>query len=158
MPTLSSIPPERANAVVVVVVVIVDVARRRNAKEKYNAQPNDLLPLLRPPCDGHILNIGYHLGPIGRGTIIQKSQLHGKLYVKLQLITEGYCPGNLFTPRALVGHIIDSISLQQCFVDIHTLDLDPINQGMSVLLGVSVAIGSQLEGMESQLFGLNDYL
>ena len=35
MPTLSNIPPERANAVVVVVVVVVvDVAGRRNAKEK----------------------------------------------------------------------------------------------------------------------------
>ena len=32
-PTLSSFPPERADAVVVVVVVIVDVASRRNAKE-----------------------------------------------------------------------------------------------------------------------------
>ena len=39
-PTPSSDPPERANAVVVVVVVVVvDVARGRNAKEKYNAQP-----------------------------------------------------------------------------------------------------------------------
>jgi len=33
MPTLSSFPPERADAVVVVVVVIVDVAGRRNAKK-----------------------------------------------------------------------------------------------------------------------------
>ena len=33
MPTLSSFPPERADAVVVVVVVVVDVASRRNAKE-----------------------------------------------------------------------------------------------------------------------------
>ena len=66
MPTLSSIPPERANAVIVVVVVIVDVAGRRNAKEKYNAQPGYLLPLLRPPGNRHILYIGDHLGPIGR--------------------------------------------------------------------------------------------
>ena len=39
LPTPSSFPPERADAVIVVVVVIVDVAGRRNAKEKYNAQP-----------------------------------------------------------------------------------------------------------------------
>ena len=39
MPTLSSFIAERADTVIVVVVVIVDVARRRHAKEKYNAQP-----------------------------------------------------------------------------------------------------------------------
>ena len=33
MPTLSSVPPERAHAVVVVVVVVVDVAGRRDAKK-----------------------------------------------------------------------------------------------------------------------------
>ena len=33
MPTLSSFPPERADAVVVVVVVVVDVAGRRDAKK-----------------------------------------------------------------------------------------------------------------------------
>ena len=33
MPTLSSFPPERADAVVVVVVVVVDVAGRRHAKK-----------------------------------------------------------------------------------------------------------------------------
>lgn len=47
LPTLSSFPPERANAVVVVVVVVVvDVAGRRNAKEKYNAQPGYLTAAL----------------------------------------------------------------------------------------------------------------
>jgi hypothetical protein len=39
MPTLSSFPPIRANAVVVVVVVVVDITVRRDAKEKYNTQP-----------------------------------------------------------------------------------------------------------------------
>lgn len=34
MPTLSNIPPIRADAVVVVVVVVVDVAGRRDAKKK----------------------------------------------------------------------------------------------------------------------------
>ena len=33
MPTLSSFPPIRANAVIVVVIVVVNVTRRRNAKK-----------------------------------------------------------------------------------------------------------------------------
>ena len=61
MPTLSSDPPERANAVVVVVVVVVvDVAGRRDAR-KYNAQPKNLLPLPGSPRNGHVLYILNHL-------------------------------------------------------------------------------------------------
>ena len=51
MPTLSNIPPERANAVTVVVVVVVDVAGRRNAKKNTTHGLQSSLPLLSPPCD-----------------------------------------------------------------------------------------------------------
>lgn len=62
LPTLSNVPPERADAVVViVVVVVVNVAGRRNAKKNTTHSLSILLPLLRPPGDRHILHIGNHL-------------------------------------------------------------------------------------------------
>ena len=43
MPTLSSLPPIRANAVIVVVIVVVNVTRRRNAKKNTTHNLNSYL-------------------------------------------------------------------------------------------------------------------
>ena len=82
MPTLSSFPPERANAVVIVVVVVVDVAGGRDAKKDTTHSLRISASFLRSPGDGHIFHILHHLGPVAGGLIVHQFQIHGQFDVE----------------------------------------------------------------------------